>query len=86
LAIRRYTEELGAFSAQYGQDAAHTPSAVLQRTLSAAKSILHDIEALEQQHKEAESRKLELQLPGVEWILSESSASLTARISEFGNQ
>lgn len=83
LSIRQYTEELGEFAAQYGQDAAHTPSAALQRTLSAAKTILYDMEALEEQYKEAEKRKLELHKNHAE--LSEKRRSYEREADELGS-
>lgn len=82
LSIRQYTEDLGAFAAQYGQDAAHAPSAAHQRTLSAAKSILQEMGALEEQHKEAEIRKLALHTNHAE--LNEKRRSYEREADELG--
>lgn len=82
LSIRQYTEELGAFAAQYGQDAAHSPAATLQRTISAAKTILEDIGDLEEQHKQEEIRKLALHKSHAE--LSEKRRSYEREADELG--
>ncbi len=82
LSIRQYTEELGAFAAQYGQDAAHSPAAALQRTISAAKTILQDIGDLEEQHKQEEIRKLALHKSHAE--LSEKRRSYEREADELG--
>ncbi|KTD87370.1 hypothetical protein [Paenibacillus etheri] len=82
LSIRQYTEELGTFAAQHGQEAAHTPAAALQRTISAAQTILLDMEALEKQHKEADNRKLALHKNHAE--LSEKHRSYERELDELG--
>lgn len=82
LSIRQYTEELGTFAAQHGQDAAHAPVAALQRTISAAKTILLDMEVLDEQHKEAENRKLALHKNHAE--LSEKHRSYEREVDELG--
>ncbi|MBT2291757.1 hypothetical protein J7E73_22030 [Paenibacillus albidus] len=53
VAIRRYTEEMGEFSARYGTEAANAPAAALQRTWSSARTITDRIASLEEQRKEA---------------------------------
>lgn len=82
LSIRHYTEELGTFAAQHGQEAAHAPVAALQRTISAAKTILLDMEVLEEQHKEAENQKLALHKNHAE--LSEKHRSFEREVDELG--
>ncbi|CAH1056765.1 hypothetical protein [Paenibacillus pseudetheri] len=82
LSIRQYTEELGTFAAQHGQDAAYAPVAALQRTISAAKTILLDMEVLEEQHKEAENQKLALHKNHAE--LSEKHRSYEREVDELG--
>lgn len=57
-AIRQYTEELGAFAARHGQEAAHSPAAALQRTLLTARSFAENIAALQAQRVSAEEQKL----------------------------
>lgn len=84
LSIRQYTEELGTFAAQYGQEAAHAPVAALQRTISAAKTILLDMDVLEKEHKEAENRKLALHKNHAE--LSEKHRSYEREVDELGAQ
>lgn len=82
LSIRQYTEELGGFAAQHGQDAAHAPAAALQRMISAAKTILQDIAALEDQQKQAESQKLILLKNHAE--LGEKRRSYEREAAELG--
>ncbi|OZQ60313.1 hypothetical protein CA600_28685 [Paenibacillus sp. VTT E-133280] len=82
LSIRQYSEELGAFAAQHGQEAAHASVAALQRTISAAKTILLDMEALEEQQKEAENQKLTLHKNHAE--LSEKHRSYEREADELG--
>lgn len=81
LSIRQYSEELGQFAAQYSQEAAHAPVPALQRIISAGKTILLDIEALEQQHTEAVSRKLVLHKNHAE--LSEKHRSYQRELDEL---
>ncbi|WP_342477952.1 hypothetical protein NYE24_02715 [Paenibacillus sp. FSL H7-0350] len=56
--IRQYTEDLGVFASRHGQEAAHSPAGALQRALIAARGLIEQIDALNEQRKTAEDQKL----------------------------